>query len=145
MDQAKDALSAYYKKLEVAVGESNFKDVHVPSFLLGCFFTVLLLVLEPVFKALVGGILVSVVTVAKYLVIVGGVVLCGMVLTSKGTAKEAPPLEQLVDPRDHFIQSASPDDLNVVGYNEMKTGKRRRKPKSVKNTYETFVRQAGPT
>ncbi|CAR24948.1 hypothetical protein ACU8KH_04855 [Lachancea thermotolerans] len=145
MDQAKDALSAYYKRLEAAVGESSFKDVHLPSFLLGCFATILLLVLEPVFKALVGGILVSVVTVVKYLVVVGGVVLCGLILTSKGTAQEASQPEPLVDPRDHFIKNASPDDLNVVGYNEMKTGRRRRKPKPVKNTYDTFVRQAGGT
>lgn len=157
MKQAKDAVDLRYTQLQAKFEKTSLKDIHAPSFLLGCFSTILLLVLQPVFRALVGGILVSVITVIKYIVIVGGVTLCGVILTSKrvgraeraaaAAAAAAVPSAVAPSPRDQFIRDASAaagaeaDDLDIVGYNEAKAV-RRKERRSAQTAYEAFVRQA---
>lgn len=83
---AKNLYNNFKPWIERVRGQIRIKPydiLHFPSFLLGCFITINLILLEPIFFSLLGGLLISIITLLKYSVIVGGVVVCGVVLTSK--------------------------------------------------------------
>ncbi|SCU86643.1 LAME_0D07052g1_1 [Lachancea meyersii CBS 8951] len=121
------------------------------SFLLGSVVTILISFLEPVFKALIGGILVSLLTLLKYAVCVAGVVICFVILTSTKLDKlvpktTSPETSSPKDVRKDFIQRAgtTSDDYEIVRYKDVKGYREKppKKPVPPESTYEKFVDQA---
>ncbi|SCU88194.1 LADA_0E08746g1_1 [Lachancea dasiensis] len=153
MDNVARYVSVQLTSAKRSWDEHGLARVDPLSFLLGSAVTVLCVLMEPVARALVGGVLVGVLTLVKYAVLITAIGLCGYVLTvQKHEAPAAGPTPNPADRSSHekavreqFLQGAAPveDDFEVVGYNELQVHPER-PPKAVKreSTYEKFVKQA---
>lgn len=144
------------QRLHDLLGTEYLGAVHVPSFLLGCFITISLALMEPLLRALVGGLIVTAVQLIKYSVMVCGIVLCGVIVLSKDKKRSAmegsTPVKledtQIPTPRDQFIEDAS-NDFDIVGYNSMTSSKHRKHTEPItparteENAYENFIQMAG--
>lgn len=83
MDKFKLLVDEWAARVGTKVRTEPTNVVHLPSFLLGCFVTVMIFSLVPVMKLFLGSLLLTTITVLKYLVIGGGVIACVMVITSR--------------------------------------------------------------
>ncbi|CDO95442.1 unnamed protein product [Kluyveromyces dobzhanskii CBS 2104] len=103
--------------------------------------------LQPLFKSLLGSVLIGVLRLIKYSVIIGGVVLIIMVLTSNQLKQDVP--SSTPQQREHLK-----DDFKPMGIDSLETTVRHNKKSShtpetphVTNgtsaAYESFIRRAG--
>lgn len=108
MEKFKPLVDGWNAKIGTKVRTEPTDVVHLPSFLLGCFVTVMIFSLVPVMKLFLGSLLLTTITVLKCLVIGGGIIACIIVVTSRnseGTSKikslrhskpELPPRKEVV-------------------------------------------------
>ncbi|SCV05499.1 LANO_0H08834g1_1 [Lachancea nothofagi CBS 11611] len=151
MDQASEHIATYFAHAKQSWDEHGFARIDALSFLLGSATTILFILLEPVIRALIGGVLVSILTLLKYAVCLGGIVVCGVILVSKKpiaglASKRITDESPEPNAREQFVQRAT-DDFDIVGYKEShqtldKQPRKARKTRPTDTTYESFVRQA---
>ncbi|AQZ18103.1 YOR097C [Zygosaccharomyces parabailii] len=92
MEKLQPLLDEWAARISTRVRVEPTNIIHLPSLLLGCFLTVTVSVLVPLMKLFLGGLLLTVVTLLKYLVICGGTVALIMLLTlgsSKGNRNKS--------------------------------------------------------
>lgn len=87
MDKIQPLLDDWAARIGTRVRTEPTNVIHLPSFLLGCFVTITVSVLIPLMKLFLGGLLLTLVTLLKYLVICGGVVAFILLLTVGGKTK----------------------------------------------------------
>lgn len=148
MEHLCTVLKPYYTRFKGMVHTTPYDIIHLPSFLLGCFLTLNLILLEPVFRTLVGGVLISAITLIKYCAIIGGVILCSAVLASKDGKVTLKKKDEHINPklnaRQQFISQVD-NDFEIVGYNDL-TDVRSKEVQKEANVeefvYEDFIQRA---
>lgn len=91
MERIQNFISINVRDISSKVRTYPLNEIHLPSFLLGCFVVISFSLIGPLMKVFVGGILLTTITLLKYMVIIGGIVACIFVLTSKNTESNAEP------------------------------------------------------
>ncbi|CEP62090.1 uncharacterized protein LALA0_S04e07558g [Lachancea lanzarotensis] len=151
MEQTTAYVSAWLTRTTLSWEDRGLPRIDTLSFVLGAVAALMLSFLEPVLKALIGGLLVSLLTLLKYAICTGGVVACWIILKSKkGTVSEsrAKSIGESTDQdaRKQFMQRATPataDNYEIVDYqNVKKHHSPLTKPVHIKSPYEQFVSQA---
>lgn len=94
--------------------------VHLPSLLLGCFVTVTIFSLIPLMKLFVGSLLLTAVTLLKYLVIGGGIIACIKVITTTRSSEDTNKSKLLRHEKQKLVQektgAASQPPLRTTVY-----------------------------
>lgn len=133
-------------------------EIHLPSFVLGCSVMITISLLGPFMKMFVGGILLTVVTLVKYIVIIGGITACIVILTTKNKVPEkGPPAVPLQEnagvtqrARKVINQSIESDDGTGLGKDNFEQIKYYDIPKTkldttkfpTDNAYDKFINRA---
>ncbi|SCU97266.1 LAMI_0F09450g1_1 [Lachancea mirantina] len=159
MDQLPDGLKSAIQGLQIPL--KDYKKIHPPSFFLGCLVTISLTLLEPVLRALVGGIVISILRLVKFAVLIGGLYLCATVIFSKDSAPQPKKLAQLFNksesqvrfaptPKNDFVNNADraieTDNFVVAREDVRKHGRRgyvEDESPERDAAYERFIRKAG--
>lgn len=154
--------------VEQNVGQINSKlrvdpinEIHIPSFVLGCSAMIAVSLLGPFVKMFVGGILLTVITLIKYLVIIGGITACALVVTSKNkvadkdkkstlkqpaeTVKETH--KTLQNPDDNILKGAvqelAKDNFESIKYYDIPKVKSEIERTPTDDAYNRFINRAG--
>ncbi|SCU94075.1 LAFA_0F19702g1_1 [Lachancea sp. 'fantastica'] len=152
MEQTTTYVSTWLARTRQSWEDRGLPRIDALSFVLGAVAALMLSFLEPVLKALIGGILVSLLTLLKYAICTGGVIACWIILKSKKGLNSESPVKPIGvgsthqdDARNKFVQRAveNADDYEIVDYKDVK---RHRSPATqpihVESPYERFVNQA---
>lgn len=136
-------------------------EIHLPSFVLGCSVMISVSLLGPFVKMFVGGLLLTVITLVKYVVIIGGITACVLVVTSKNktgksskekTAKQpsdpVPKLEELQKEsttvkKTEVKTELAKDDFESIKYYDIPKVKSEIKRAPTDNAYNRFINRAG--
>ncbi|QLQ79706.1 hypothetical protein HG537_0C03540 [Torulaspora globosa] len=129
-------------------------EIHLPSFVLGCSVMISVSLLGPFVRLFIGGILLTVITLIKYLVIIGGITACVLVLTNKNSdtmskkpVQEPPEVVQTYKKSQHGkpdrkVELAK-DDFESIKYYDIPKVQSEVKRAPVENAYDRFVNMAG--
>lgn len=153
--------------VEQNVGQINSKlrldpvnEIHLPSFVLGCSVMISVSLLGPFVRLFIGGILLTVITLVKYLVIIGGITACALVLTTKNkngdtmNQKSAEEPSEVVQTHEKSKQDQASgklerkvelakDDFESIKYYDIPKVQSEAKRAPAENAYDRFVNMAG--
>ncbi|QLL32828.1 hypothetical protein HG536_0D03500 [Torulaspora globosa] len=153
--------------VEQNVGQINSKlrldpvnEIHLPSFVLGCSVMISVSLLGPFIRMFIGGILLTIITLIKYLVIIGGITACVLVLTTKNKngdmmkkkpAEEHPELVQTLKKSQQDRENGKPegkvelakDDFESIKYYDIPKVQLEVTRAPAENAYDRFVNMAG--
>lgn len=133
-------------------------EIHLPSFVLGCSVIITLSLLGPFMKIFVGGVLLTLVTLVKYMVIIGGITACGLILSSRNKEpnKTVPgePLPKASEElrkakRGHKMDTEpeaevdlAKDNFEQIKYYDIPKTKSQTKRVPTENAYNKFINRA---
>lgn len=126
--------------LQKCVHSKPYNVLHVPSFLLGCFVVIMISSLQPLFRSILGSVLIGVLRIIKYSVIGGGVGLIIMVLTSDQSKQPTKARQSK-----HHEGDFQPIGINTLQTKVNKHSRPTQAPEPVTVTsaaYETFIKRA---
>lgn len=130
-------------------------EIHLPSFVLGCSVMITISLLGPFMKMFVGGILLTVITLIKYIVIIGGITACVLILGTKnrdghlveqpqGAIKEPKKVKRDSKPvaESKGEVDLAKDDFEQIKYFDIAKTKSQGKRYPEENAYNKFINRA---
>ncbi|QLG70364.1 hypothetical protein HG535_0A03030 [Zygotorulaspora mrakii] len=165
MDRIQVPIAKYAKKLQAKVRTDPVDEIHLPSFILGSFLVLSLSLVGPFLKVFIGNILLSLITVVKYAVVVGGIAACitlgrknndtalqGNEANKKPTRKHKNPVCQ-TDKGIHLQKTEKAeglaaegqlekDDFETLKYYKIPITKSEHRRYPLNNAYDSFINRA---